>query len=398
MKFQHLAAWPFAPAPMLVVVLLAPPTPPAPAAPGVMVLVRPAGDAGACRPHQHHHAGCGLRGVGGADDTTANVGAGATTARRPSVELHRQQVLVGHHRLNFPLEAEWSFVCDMWSRSGGTGAGGRGGRRRVLADEGRDSRKRGKGGGGLEEHRDRHGTSTGSKLGHERDVERDRRRRRPAYPTDPTAASVRHDLEGCGVFVSAPAADGGAADGGGGGGDGTFGNPYTTLARAAHTAIGNPTQEVRVRRGLHDHDHIHSGNVSIYTRYTDCAGTWTWGGAASLATLSRYDQILIDSPPTLAATDASIIGRLVDGVVLVMQPAKNRRRLVLRAAESFTSLGVTLLGVVVNRVGADKQDAIYSVDIQDGYGYGGEEENQSTEDPMNHSDVEPIAGDSLAGA
>ena len=220
-------------------------------------------------------------------------------------------------------------------------------------------------------------------------------------PTDPTAASVTGaDLEGCGVFVSAPAADGGAADGGGGGGDGTFGNPYTTLAAAAaHTAIGNPTQIYVCAAAYTTTTTVQfTGNVSIYAGYTDCAGTWTWGGTASLATLSRYDQILIDSPPTLAATDASIIGRLVDGVVLVMQPAKNRRRLVLRAAESFTSLGVTLLGVVVNRVGADKQDAIYSVDIQDGYGYGGEEENQSTEDPMNHSDVEPIAGDSLAGA
>jgi capsular exopolysaccharide synthesis family protein len=84
---------------------------------------------------------------------------------------------------------------------------------------------------------------------------------------------------------------------------------------------------------------------------------------------SIYDQILIDSPPALAASDASIIGRLVDGVVLVVQPRKNQRRLVLRAAESFTSLGVNLLGVVVNRVTADKADAIYGYSSY-GYGYG----------------------------
>ena len=62
-----------------------------------------------------------------------------------------------------------------------------------------------------------------------------------------------------------------------------------------------------------------------------------------------------------------------------MQPAKNRRRLVLRAAESFTSLGVNLLGVVVNRVGADKQDAIYAVDVPYGYGYGGEDDQSAAE-------------------
>ena len=40
----------------------------------------------------------------------------------------------------------------------------------------------------------------------------------------------------------------------------------------------------------------------------------------------------IDSPPALAASDASIIARLVDGAILVVQPAKNCRRLVTRAA------------------------------------------------------------------
>ena len=36
-----------------------------------------------------------------------------------------------------------------------------------------------------------------------------------------------------------------------------------------------------------------------------------------------YDQILIDSPPALATSDAAVIGRLVDGVVMVVQPEKN---------------------------------------------------------------------------
>ena len=35
-----------------------------------------------------------------------------------------------------------------------------------------------------------------------------------------------------------------------------------------------------------------------------------------------YDLILIDSPPTLATTDTAIIGRLVDGVIVVVQPAR----------------------------------------------------------------------------
>lgn len=52
---------------------------------------------------------------------------------------------------------------------------------------------------------------------------------------------------------------------------------------------------------------------------------------------SRYDQILIDSPPGLAASDASMIGRLVDGLVLVMQPNKTQRRNVLHVVESLSA-------------------------------------------------------------
>ena len=62
----------------------------------------------------------------------------------------------------------------------------------------------------------------------------------------------------------------------------------------------------------------------------------------------HYDQILIDCPPVLAATDAALIGRLVDGVALVVQPQKNHRRIVIRATESLRNLKVNLVGIVAN--------------------------------------------------
>ena len=85
---------------------------------------------------------------------------------------------------------------------------------------------------------------------------------------------------------------------------------------------------------------------------------------------ANYDQVLVDSPPALAATDTAIIGQLVDGVILVVQPQKNRRRLVVRAAETFTSVGVDLIGVVINRIGNDSKDAVYGYGTEYGYGYG----------------------------
>jgi len=78
-----------------------------------------------------------------------------------------------------------------------------------------------------------------------------------------------------------------------------------------------------------------------------------------------YDQVIIDSPPAMVA-DAAIIGRLVDGLVLVMQPEKNPRRMVTRIVESLSSLEIKILGVVVNRLSGKNSESYYGY----GYGYG----------------------------
>ena len=93
-----------------------------------------------------------------------------------------------------------------------------------------------------------------------------------------------------------------------------------------------------------------------------------------------YDQILIDSPPALATSDTAVIGRLVDGAVVVVQPDKNRRRMVVRATESLTSLKIPLLGVIVNRVGAESDRGYYG--YGSGYGYGYEPAYAADEDDV----------------
>jgi succinoglycan biosynthesis transport protein ExoP len=83
---------------------------------------------------------------------------------------------------------------------------------------------------------------------------------------------------------------------------------------------------------------------------------------------TAYDQILVDSPPAMATSDAALIGRLVDGAVLVVQPAKNRRRLVIRLVENLAFLKIPVLGLVVNRVGSSGERGYYG--YYSGYGYG----------------------------
>lgn len=88
---------------------------------------------------------------------------------------------------------------------------------------------------------------------------------------------------------------------------------------------------------------------------------------------SQYDQVLVDCPPVLAVSDAQIVGRLVDGAILVVRPDKNHRRLVTRACESFLATGSQVLGVVANDV-SEFHGAGY------GYGYGYSYHSQDEED------------------
>jgi capsular exopolysaccharide synthesis family protein len=106
---------------------------------------------------------------------------------------------------------------------------------------------------------------------------------------------------------------------------------------------------------------------------------------------THYDQVLIDCPPVMAASDAAVVGRVVDGIMLVVQPEKNHRRLVLRAAEHLMSMGVNLIGVVPNQVGDDSSG--YYGGYGYGYGYGyddgyGLEDDDEVDVPQTAADVD----------
>jgi succinoglycan biosynthesis transport protein ExoP len=112
---------------------------------------------------------------------------------------------------------------------------------------------------------------------------------------------------------------------------------------------------------------------------------------------SEYDLVLIDSPPVLAASDAAILGKLADGVVLVVQPRKNHRRRVLRAVEGLVTLAIRLVGVVVNGVGTEDDGGYYGYDANYGYGYGyGEIDNETVPATDADQDDEYDSGDEYA--
>jgi polysaccharide biosynthesis transport protein len=107
------------------------------------------------------------------------------------------------------------------------------------------------------------------------------------------------------------------------------------------------------------------------------------------------DMVVLDSPPLLAVTDAAIISAVTDGVVLVVDPAKSKRRDLVRAREAVEAVDGRILGVVINRL--SKQGAgYYYYYYQHHYGYQ-EKYDYYSSDPTaaeaNGSKAEPAAAE-----
>ena len=65
---------------------------------------------------------------------------------------------------------------------------------------------------------------------------------------------------------------------------------------------------------------------------------------------SRFDYVVIDSPPTLPVTDAVVLSSLVDGVIVVVGSGTVQRDQLARTLESLESVAGRVLGLVLNRV------------------------------------------------
>jgi polysaccharide biosynthesis transport protein len=64
----------------------------------------------------------------------------------------------------------------------------------------------------------------------------------------------------------------------------------------------------------------------------------------------RFDHIVVDSPPLLMVTDATILSTLADGVILVVESGVTVRGALVRAHSLLENAGGRLLGVVMNKV------------------------------------------------
>ncbi len=64
----------------------------------------------------------------------------------------------------------------------------------------------------------------------------------------------------------------------------------------------------------------------------------------------RYDRIILDSPPVLAFSDALVLSRLADGVIVVVWGGKTTQDLVKQSVDSLKGVGARILGVALNKI------------------------------------------------
>jgi capsular exopolysaccharide synthesis family protein len=74
---------------------------------------------------------------------------------------------------------------------------------------------------------------------------------------------------------------------------------------------------------------------------------------------SRFDRVIIDSPPIIPVTDAAVLATQVDGTVLVVRAMETSRESVARAKRALRDVGVGLVGCVLNSVEVDRPEYGY---------------------------------------
>ncbi len=80
----------------------------------------------------------------------------------------------------------------------------------------------------------------------------------------------------------------------------------------------------------------------------------------------RFDLVVIDSPPMLAAADARILSRIADATVLVVRWGKTRRQVVQLATRQLEAAGANLAGGLLSMVDV-KRNSKYSYGDSDAY-------------------------------
>lgn len=76
---------------------------------------------------------------------------------------------------------------------------------------------------------------------------------------------------------------------------------------------------------------------------------------------TKFDYIILDTPPVLVVSDPATVAPVADGVILTVRLRRNLKPIAIRASQMLHAMNANMIGVVVNGVGVGAN----------GYGYGG---------------------------
>ena len=95
------------------------------------------------------------------------------------------------------------------------------------------------------------------------------------------------------------------------------------------------------------------------------------------AVSQAYDVVLLDAPPVLHVTDAAILGKKVDGALMVYKAGDVPRTSLRRAVNLLRSVEVELLGMVINGIRADISTDYHDFGYSSYYAYGKDDGRES---------------------
>jgi capsular exopolysaccharide synthesis family protein len=73
----------------------------------------------------------------------------------------------------------------------------------------------------------------------------------------------------------------------------------------------------------------------------------------------RYDRVFFDAPPIIGVSDASVLAREVDGVLLLIQHRKYPKVISERAKAMLDNMGTNLIGVILNNINVSRDQSYY---------------------------------------
>ncbi len=74
---------------------------------------------------------------------------------------------------------------------------------------------------------------------------------------------------------------------------------------------------------------------------------------------SKFDRIIIDSPPVLSVSDTLLLGKIVDGIVLVIKGASTHLDAINSAKKKILEAKGKIIGVIVNNINPEREDKYY---------------------------------------